>query len=131
MVSKIRGGNREQEVSGITKMLKQIARELHVPIIALAQLNREVDRRPKGERIPRLSDLRESGGLEQDANVVLFLYRPSYYSDEDSHDEQGNSLEGVTLIIVAKNRGGKLGHEEIKFLPHIMKFENIEEDHFG
>jgi len=94
-----RGRSREEEVAGLSRSLKALARELNCPILALSQLNREVEKRPAGERKPRLSDLRESGSLEQDADLVLLLHRPSVYSGkaEDRH---------LAEVIVAKNRNG-------------------------
>jgi replicative DNA helicase len=97
-----RNSNREQEISKISRDLKGLAKELQVPIIALSQLSREVEKRKEGNKIPQLSDLRESGAIEQDADMVMFLYRPEYY--EINADEHGDSNKGETLVKIAKHR---------------------------
>lgn len=102
--------NREQEMSSISRGLKEIAKEFDVPVIALAQLSREVEKRG-GNKIPQLSDLRESGSIEQDADIVIFAYRPAYY--EITEDPDGQSTEGVGCLIISKNRNGKT--KTIKF----------------
>lgn len=114
-----KGGNREQEISTISRSLKGLAKELSVPIIALSQLSRQVESRT-GHKRPMLSDLRESGAIEQDADIVMFLYRPSYYGFTE--DEEGNSVEGITELIIAKHRNGKVDTVKLKFIDHLAKF---------
>lgn len=116
-------GSREQEVSLISRSLKAIAKELDVPIIALSQLNRSVESR-EGKR-PQLSDLRESGAIEQDADMVLFIHRPEYYGLFE--DEEGNSLKGVAELIIAKHRNGAVGDVKLSFRKELAKFTNLEE----
>lgn len=101
-----RNGNREQEISQISRELKAAAKEYKIPIIALSQLSREVERRKDGNKMPQLSDLRESGAIEQDADNVLFLYRPEYY--DITANEMGESNRGETHIKIAKHRNGAL-----------------------
>lgn len=115
-----RGGNREQEISKISRGLKSLAKELQIPIVALSQLSREPDKRKGDSKMPVLSDLRESGAIEQDADVVMFLYRPEYY--DQTSDEMGDSTKGETHIKVAKNRNGKLDIIKLRALLHIQKF---------
>lgn len=115
-------GSREQEVSMISRSLKAIAKELDVPILALSQLNRSVESR-EGKR-PQLSDLRESGAIEQDADLVLFIHRPEYYGITE--DENGNSLIGVAEIIVAKHRNGSVGDVQLAFKKQQVKFADLE-----
>lgn len=116
-----KGGNREQEISTISRSLKGLAKELNVPVIALSQLSRQVETRT-GHKRPMLSDLRESGAIEQDADIVMFLYRPSYYGFTE--DEEGNSVEGITELIIAKHRNGKVDTVKLKFIDHLAKFVN-------
>lgn len=118
-----RGGNREQEISAISRALKSIAKELSVPVIALSQLSREVEKRTTDKR-PQLSDLRESGAIEQDADMVLFLYRPAYYGFTE--DEQGNDVRDVTEVIIAKHRNGALDKVKLKFEPRFTRFKNAD-----
>jgi replicative DNA helicase len=116
-------GNREQEISTISRSLKALAKELSVPIITLSQLNRSVETRG-GSKRPQLSDLRESGAIEQDADMVCFLYRPEYYNIDQ--DESGNEYQpGHTELIVAKHRNGALEDIPIKFLNNFAKFTNM------
>lgn len=113
-------GNREQEISYISRSLKIIAKELEIPVIALAQLSRAVEQRP--DKKPILSDLRESGSIEQDADLVSFLYRPEYYKLE--FNEDGESLKGLAEIIIAKHRNGSTGSVLARFKNTIARFEN-------
>lgn len=115
-------GSREQEVSMISRSLKAIAKELDIPILALSQLNRSVESR-EGKR-PQLSDLRESGAIEQDADLVLFIHRPEYYGITE--DENGNSLIGVAEIIIAKHRNGSVGDVQLAFKKQQVKFTDLE-----
>jgi len=120
--------NREQEISRISRDLKGLAKELQVPIIALSQLSRAVETR-KESKMPQLSDLRESGAIEQDADMVMFLYRPEYY--EINTNEMGESNRGETLIRIAKHRNGSLETIKLRALLHIQKFVEEEGDDFG
>src|SRR5678815_4537387 len=119
-----KGSNREQEISRISRDLKGLAKELQVPIIALSQLSREVEKRKDNNKMPQLSDLRESGAIEQDADMVMFLYRPEYY--DITSNEFGESNKGETHVRIAKHRNGQLETIKLKALLHIQKF--IEED---
>src|SRR5690606_20972219 len=110
--------NREQEISRISRDLKGLAKELNVPIIALSQLSREVEKRKDSEKVPQLSDLRESGAIEQDADMVLFLYRPDYYNI--TANEMGESVKGDTYIKIAKHRNGSLDTIRLKAHLHIQ-----------
>ena len=118
------GGNREQEISTISRSIKEIAKELNVPIIALSQLSRSVETRG-GDKKPMLSDLRESGAIEQDADIVSFIYRPEYYNI--TQDDDGNSLHGIGEIIIAKHRNGALDSVQLRFVPEYARFENLHE----
>jgi replicative DNA helicase len=115
-----RNSNREQEISNISRSLKGLAKELQVPIIALSQLSREVEKRKDGNKMPQLSDLRESGAIEQDADMVCFLYRPEYY--DLNQDEMGESNKGETHVRIAKHRNGSLETIKLRALLHIQKF---------
>ncbi|MFT7029922.1 MAG: replicative DNA helicase [Marinoscillum sp.] len=121
--SKGSGGNREQEIASISRALKGIAKELNVPVIALSQLSRAVETRG-GDKRPQLSDLRESGSIEQDADMVMFLYRPEYYGM--TQDENGMPLQGIGEVIIAKNRHGKLENVQLKFVGKFTKFEDLD-----
>jgi len=121
--------NREQEISQISRSLKQLAKELGVPIIALSQLSRAVESRKDGNKIPQLSDLRESGAIEQDADMVMFIYRPEYY--DINQNEMGEANKGETHIKIAKHRNGSLETIKLKALLHIQKFVEMEQDDFG
>jgi replicative DNA helicase len=118
-------GNREQEISTISRSLKALAKELSVPVIALSQLSRQVETRPS--KRPLLSDLRESGAIEQDADIVSFIYRPEYYKLENWDDEEGSPTKGQAEFIVAKHRNGSLDEIRLKFRGELGKFENLEE----
>jgi replicative DNA helicase len=122
------GGNREQEISKISRDLKQLAKELEIPIIALSQLNRSVESR-KESKVPQLSDLRESGAIEQDADMVMFLYRPEYYGI--NNDEMGQPIEGETHIHIAKHRNGSTDTVKVRFLKEFQKFVDLPDDDFG
>src|SRR6185312_4716008 len=124
-----KNGNREQEISQISRALKGLAKELQVPIIALSQLSRAVESRKDGEKIPQLSDLRESGAIEQDADMVMFLYRPEYYGI--TANEMGESNKGETHVKIAKHRNGSLDTVKLRALLHIQKFTEYGEDDFG
>lgn len=117
------GGNREQEIASISRSLKNIAKELNVPIIALSQLSRAVEVRG-GDKRPQLSDLRESGSIEQDADMVIFLYRPEYYGI--TADEEGNSMQGIGEVIIAKHRNGSLDSVRLKFIGKYTKFTDLD-----
>jgi replicative DNA helicase len=120
------GGNREQEIASISRALKKIAKELSVPVIALSQLSRAVETRG-GDKRPQLSDLRESGAIEQDADMVMFLYRPEYYGITE--DEDHNSTQGVGEVIIAKHRNGSLDTVKLRFIGRFTKFTDL--DNFG
>jgi replicative DNA helicase len=115
-----RNGNREQEISNISRSLKGLAKELQIPILALSQLSREVEKRKEGNKMPQLSDLRESGAIEQDADMVMFLYRPEYY--DITQDEMGDNNRGETHVRIAKHRNGSLETIKLRALLHIQKF---------
>ncbi len=120
-------GNREQEVSMISRSLKMLAKELRIPIIALSQLNRGVENRQgdANSKRPQLSDLRESGAIEQDADIVCFIHRPEYY--KITVDDQGNDLRGVGEFIIAKHRNGPVGDVRLQFKSNYAKFSNYED----
>lgn len=118
-------GSREQEVSTISRSLKQLAKELSIPVIALSQLNRSVESRTDGKR-PQLSDLRESGAIEQDADIVCFIHRPEYYN-KSSEDAQGNDIRGLAEFIIAKHRNGSVGDIKLRFRAKYARFENWDE----
>ncbi len=122
----VRGENRVQEISFISRSLKVLARELNVPVIAVSQLSRAVEWRASHK--PQLSDLRESGSIEQDADVVLFIYRDDYYYTKDEWEREHPDKEypqGVAEIIVAKHRNGPTGQTNLRFVPKLTKFENL------
>ncbi|GGI57280.1 replicative DNA helicase [Winogradskyella haliclonae] len=121
-----KGGNREQEISMISRNLKALAKELDVPVIALSQLSRAVETRG-GSKRPLLSDLRESGAIEQDADIVSFIYRPEYYKIDEWDDEERSPTEGQGEFIVAKHRNGGLENIRLKFIGHLGKFDNLDD----
>ncbi len=116
-------GNREQEIASISRALKNIAKELDVPVLALSQLSRAVETRG-GDKRPQLSDLRESGSIEQDADMVMFLYRPEYYGITE--DENGQPTNGTGEIIIAKHRNGSLDTAQLKFIGKYTKFTDLD-----
>lgn len=118
LVTGEKGGNREQEISSISRGLKQISKDLDLPVIALSQLSRSVEQRG-GDKRPMLSDLRESGSIEQDADIVLFLYRPAYYGIKE--DEQGRDIQDALEVIAAKNRQGSPDNCLLKFIGKYTK----------
>ncbi len=120
-------GSRQEEVSTISRSLKGLAKELDIPIIALSQLNRGVESREgiEGKR-PQLSDLRESGAIEQDADIVCFIHRPEYY--KIFQDEKGEDLRGMAEIIIAKHRNGAVGDVRLRFVGQFARFQNIQDD---
>ncbi len=120
-------GSRQEEVSTISRSLKGLAKELNIPIIALSQLNRGVENREgeEGKR-PQLSDLRESGAIEQDADMVCFIHRPEYYKIYQSQD--GTDLRGMAEIIIAKHRNGAVGDVRLRFIGQYTRFQNPEDD---
>lgn len=112
--------NREQEISNISRQLKEMAKELDIPVLAMAQLNRKVDERPMG--IPQLNDLRESGSIEQDADIVIFIHRPYKYGQE--FDDKGNSTYNLANLRVEKHRAGENGVVHLRFEPEYVRFMN-------
>ena len=121
----IKTGNREQEISTISRNLKALAKELNIPVIALSQLSRMVEGRTS--KRPLLSDLRESGAIEQDADIVSFIYRPEYYNIDTWDDNERSSTEGEAEFIVSKHRNGGLGNIRLRFISTLAKFEDIEQ----
>lgn len=124
--SGIKFGSREQEVSMISRSLKQLAKELNIPIVALSQLNRSVESRSDGKR-PQLSDLRESGAIEQDADIVCFIHRPEYYIKSDV-DAEGHDIRNLAQFIIAKHRNGQVTDINLKFQGKFARFENWTEE---
>ena len=122
--SALKVGSREQEVSSISRSLKGLAKELGIPIIALSQLSRALEGRP--DKRPQLSDLRESGAIEQDADIVCFIHRPEYYGIQT--DPDGRSLQGLAELIIAKHRNGTTGSVWFKFKHEYARFQNIDDD---
>ncbi|HZV44380.1 MAG TPA: DnaB-like helicase C-terminal domain-containing protein, partial [Saprospiraceae bacterium] len=120
-----RGGTREQEISTISRALKTMAKELDVPVIALSQLSRAVETRG-GNKRPQLSDLRDSGAIEQDADIVLFIYRPDYYEMEADPTISKDQAE----IMISKHRNGALGTVNLKFISQFAKFTDPSDDFF-
>jgi replicative DNA helicase len=124
------GGNREQEISTISRNLKALAKELEVPVIALSQLSRAVETRGSSKR-PLLSDLRESGAIEQDADIVSFIYRPEYYKIDEWDDDEASPTAGQAEFIIAKHRNGSLENVRLKFIGNLGKFDNLEDSSGG
>jgi replicative DNA helicase len=125
--------NRQQEISMISRSIKALAKELSIPVIAISQLSRQVEQRGK-EKIPQLSDLRESGAIEQDADVVAFVYRPEFYltREERIEDQAKPPLKrkvGKAQIIIAKQRNGPTGVVDLAFISEFARFENLETVH--
>ncbi|AFN74932.1 replicative DNA helicase [Melioribacter roseus P3M-2] len=118
--------SREREISTISRSLKALAKELNVPVIALSQLNRAVEQR--SDKKPMLSDLRESGSIEQDADVVIFLYRPEVYgiTTYTNGEAGGESTDGIAEVIIGKQRNGPIGEIKLKFVKEYARFENLE-----
>ena len=122
--------SRQQEVSAISRQLKKLAKELHVPVIALSQLSRSVEQRQ--DKRPVLSDIRESGSIEQDADIVAFLYRDDYYRDEDGgedNNQQGDDDNGEVEVIIEKNRSGSRGTVKLMFSKPYNRFSNLDYAH--
>lgn len=124
------GGNREQEISTISRNLKALAKELNIPVIALSQLSRAVETRGASKR-PLLSDLRESGAIEQDADIVSFIYRPEYYKIDEWDDDEQSPTQGQAEFIVAKHRNGGLENIRLKFVGNLGKFDNLDDLSFS
>ena len=116
-----RNSSREQEISEISRSLKILAKELDIPVIALSQLSRGVERRD--DKRPMLADLRESGAIEQDADIVMFLYRDDYYHED-------SEKKNVAEVILAKHRGGSTGTVDLAWLPNYTKFASLEKRNF-
>ncbi len=123
-------GNREQEISMISRNLKALAKELEIPVIALSQLSRAVETRG-GSKRPLLSDLRESGAIEQDADIVSFIFRPEYYGNTEWDDEEHTPCEGQAELIIAKHRNGGLENIRLKFTGYLAQFSDLEDTSFG
>jgi replicative DNA helicase len=121
-----KGGNREQEISTISRSLKALSKELNIPVIALSQLNRSVESRATQSKRPQLSDLRESGAIEQDADMVMFIYRPEYYKLDQFED--GSASAGLADLIIAKNRNGGQRDIRLRFIKEQVKFCDKESD---
>lgn len=120
-------GNREQEIATISRNLKSIAKELNIPVIALSQLSRSVETRG-GNKRPLLSDLRESGAIEQDADIVSFIYRPEYYNLDVWDDDMASSCIGQAEFIISKHRNGSLENIRLRFIKEQAKFKDLEDD---
>lgn len=125
MKAEVKGGNREQEVSMISRSLKQLAKELELPVIALAQLNRGVELRTGTQKRPMLADLRESGAIEQDADIISFINRPERMGITE--DEHGNSTKDMAEFIIAKHRNGETADVALRFRSEFARFEDLNE----
>jgi replicative DNA helicase len=121
----LKGGNREQEISTISRSLKALSKELDIPVIALSQLNRSVESRTTQSKRPQLSDLRESGAIEQDADLVLFIYRPEYYKLA-TFEDQKTPAAGLAEIMIAKHRNGPLKDVKLRFIADYAQFCDID-----
>ena len=128
MTTKDHRGNREQEISHISRSLKGIAKELEVPVIALSQLSRAVETRGGSDKRPVLSDLRESGAIEQDADIVSFIYRPEYYGISEWDVTPSGPTEGEAEFIIAKHRNGPTHRSRLRFESKLIKFSSIENE---
>lgn len=116
-------GSRQEQVAYVSRQLKGLAKELNIPIIALSQLNRGIESREGSSKKPQLSDLRESGAIEQDADIVFFVHRPEYYGI--TIDDNGNNLRGIAELIIAKHRNGSTGEVRLKFEGKYTRFSNL------
>lgn len=125
LIQSIKAESREREIAIISSTLKQIARELEIPILALAQLNRSVETRTGKDKTPLLSDLRESGSIEQDADIVMFIHRPEYYEKNEEEIEK-NNWKNLAQIIIGKHRNGATGTINLTFIPEFGRFDNRE-----
>ncbi len=123
-----KAGNREQEISTISRNLKALAKELEIPVIALSQLSRNVERRKEEDKRPVLSDLRESGAIEQDADIVSFIYRPEYYNIFEWDDEDRGDTRNQAEFIIAKHRNGSLARIRLSFEGRLARFTDLETD---
>jgi replicative DNA helicase len=130
MSSGTKKDSREQEISEISRSLKALSKELDIPVMALSQLNRGVETRPGKDKRPVLADLRESGAIEQDADVIMFVYRPEVYAKEEDEDEK-RKLRGLAEIIVGKQRSGPTGIVRARFFHEFTRFENLEDGEFS